>query len=233
MNVLWLILFFFLFIVMLAFFAWKMWDLSFKNHGFIARQSGKDYSDVIWIPSRFKVRNIDGSWHIMFRNIRERTVSVEGKFWTKFINPKKSKKINFSEEEWKKKDLSRLIQRGLFLYETSEGVFFPMTIDSDNKDFKFKIIDQDNRMFLINEIEHTNKLTEDNRRQFLTIIGIIIGLVIIGALIFFGVIYLNKMGTENIAYTAQVCGEYARQVFNVTASGNPTFLSSIPLVPGG
>jgi hypothetical protein len=214
----------------LGFVAYKMWDASFKNTAHIARQTGQAIDDVIWITERFKVVNTGGMWKIVFRRLKENTGSIEGHYWTKFV--KKSKALNISAEEWRKKDVSRLIQRGIFLYETSEGVFFPMTITAKDGAANFKIIDQDNRMFLSNELRNNAELTRNPRSEMIKVIAIIIGFVLVAGSMAGGLYAMNAEGQRNIAATAQVCGEYARAVFNITMNGGTEYVGNIPY-PGG
>lgn len=222
------------FLGILAFIAYKFWDKSFRNKAMIARQTGINIDDVIWINERFKVVNVNGSWKIIFRHIREKTGSIEGKFWTKFSKTK-PKTTTYNEDEWKKKDMSKLIQRGLFLYETSEGVLFPMKITrSETDDFTFNIVDQDNRMFLINEIEHVESLTKNPRSEMVKLVAIIVAIVVLGVTFAGGMYAMNSEGQQNVIQSAQVCGEYARAIFNSTMYGGKEYISNIPIpLPGG
>jgi hypothetical protein len=217
-------------LVVLGVVAFVVWDKSFRNTARIARQTGNDINDVIWVNTRFKVIHEGGSWKIVFRHLREKTNSVEGRFWTKFYKP--GTEISMTKQQWEQKDMSRLLQRGLLLYETSEGVFFPMSINFSGGSSQLKIIDQENRMFLTNEIANTNELTKDKKNETLKIVAIVIGLVLIAGVAIGTFYMLNAEGQRNIAATAQVCGDYARAVFNVTMNGGTTYVGSIPY-PGG
>lgn len=213
--------------------AYFMWDTSFRNKVSIARQTGHDVQDVIWINTKFKVINNDGTWKIVFRHLTESTGSIEGRFWTKFLKPtRKARTLLMNDEEWKRRDMSKLLQRGLFLYETSEGVFFPMSIQNDGEEVSFKIIDQDNRLFLTNEVANINMLTGDTKKQLIGMIALIIGVVVLGVVIFGGMYWIHAQSTANVKETTTLCAAYTKEILNITLSGIPQYASSIPL-PGG
>jgi hypothetical protein len=224
-----IILFGVLLIGLLGVFVFFYWDRGFKNVAHIARQTGENIDDVIWIKTRFKVVYHNGIWKIHFRHLREKTLSVEGKFWTKFG---KSKILQMSETEWKSRDMTKLVQRGLYLYETSEGVFYPMKIEITDKKAGLRILDQDNKLFLINEIANIDMLTKDNQRMMVTIIAIIVGIVILGAVFFGGMYFLNKSSTEGMRQNAAVCSSYTKEILNLTMSPSNNFIGNIPM-PGG
>lgn len=101
----------------------------------------------------------------------------------------------------------------------------------------FKILTQDNRMFLINEFKNINSLTQNRKMEMMVLMGIIVAAVVLGVIFVFGIIYLNE--TSKATQQAQVadCANYARAVFNITSTGQPTFIesvtSNIGSTPGG
>lgn len=195
------------------------YNASFRNVAWIARQTGKERSDVIWLSDKFRVINKDGFWEIQFRHLTERTSSVNGRFWTKFIAPKYVKKVvKFKENEWKGSDLSKKLQRGLFLYETTEGEFFPMEISFDGSSATFKPFGQDNRQFLINEIKDINDLTKNKKREMLILLAIIIGIIVLGVVVVMSIIYLKNSSVDQMAQLSSVCSSYANALFNATTT---------------
>lgn len=206
---------------------------SYRHTVWIARQTGKNFDDVIWIPDKFKLRNVNGSWEVKFYTIREKTPSIDGRFWTKTLNPAYVRKIvKFDKLYWDNHDMSRQLKRGLMLYETTEGEFYPMGITKDNssKTINLTTFNQDNRMFVANETQSANSLTRNKNQDKLMLWGIIIG--IVGIIIVSGVIgyFQNKNHEENIAATAQICGQYTVNIINALTNPNstkPQFISDI------
>lgn len=225
-------------VVMMGFVAFMVYWKSFKNKVYIARQTGEAVGDVVWIEDRFKVSSIEGRWTIIFRKIPEKTNSLEGKFWTKFI--KKQKEWVLDKEKWDKYQMSKLVQRGLFLYETSEGVFFPMQINREDADdgkkdgkISFKIIDQDNRMFLIEELRNNSDLTKDRRREIIGIVAVAIAFVVLGIAFVFGFMYISDTSQTAMQTQAAVCNEYFRTLANITQNQQSTFIGDVLKLPGG
>lgn len=206
---------------------------SFKNRAFIARQTGKDPSDVVWIEDRFRVRSDSGFWVISFLNMRERTSSVDGSFWTKFLQKKKSKKtLRYTKEEWHNQEISRQIQRGLFFYENSEGEFFPMRIEESAGKKVFSVVNQDNRQFLIQEIKDINSLTRSKKHDMMMLGGIIVACLVLALIFIFGIIYMSESARDTLVQSQTQCIEYWRQINNIS-QGNPTFLSQVTTTVGG
>ena len=200
---------------------------TYKNTTMIARQTGNSPDDVVWIKDRFRVRNRDGFWIIQFKKLREKTSSVPGKFWTKFIAEKQTNKIlKFTDEEWKTRDISRLIRRGILFYETNEGEFHPMTIEYDRDGAKLHVISQDNRQFLINEIKDINSLTKNRFKEMLLLGAIILGIFVLAVIFILGIIYMKESAQTSLGQSQQACIDYYRVVANITdaANGQPQFL---------
>lgn len=219
-----------------------MHNKSFKNKTIIARQTGTDTNDVIWVPDKFRVKNKDGFWIIEFKGIKQKTASIAGSNWTKFVAPKYTKKaIGYNSDEWKSKDLSRLIQRGIFFYETSEGEFHPMSIDFvEGKGAKFNIISQDNKQFLINEIKDINSLTRNKNKELLLLAGIILACFILAIIFILGIIYLKESAQDSLGKSQQACIDYYNTVKNMSTlvgnnpNGQPNFLNSaVNSIQGG
>lgn len=213
---------------------WLMYRNSFKNVAMIARQTGNDINDVIWIQDAFKVANKMGTWEIKFRKMKEKSQSIDGKFWTKFLKKKDENTIlKYSKEEWDTLEMSRHIKRGLFLYESTEGEFYPMVIKNDGVNLSFSIMSQDNRQFLMREIQDINSLTRNKRADVLLLAAIIISIIVLGVcFIAFGY-WQNKQYIRGVQETAGVCAEYARNVYNVTIANIPQYLASVQTTPGG
>ena len=200
---------------------------TYKNTTMIARQTGNSADDVVWIKDRFRVKNRDGFWIIQFKKLREKTSSVPGKFWTKFIAEKQTNKVlKFTDEEWKGRDISRLIRRGILFYETNEGEFHPMSIEYDSSGAKLHVISQDNRQFLINEIKDINSLTKNRFKEMLLLGAIILGIFVLAVIFILGIIYMKESAQESLSSSQQACIDYYRVVANITeaSNGQPQFL---------
>lgn len=206
---------------------------SYKNTAWIARQSGNDINDVIWIPDKFRVRPIDGTWQIQFQKMKEKTQSIDGKFWTKFLTKGMSKRVlTFSKDKWDSMEMRRHIRRGIFFYETTEGELFPMIIKKDEKEFTFSLVNQDNRQFIMREIQDINNLTRSKKKEMLAMIAIIVGILVLGLAFIIGGYWENNQHEQNIRTTAEVSMEYAKAVYNITCNGQPTYLDNLK-IPGG
>lgn len=217
---------------------------SYRNIAHIARQTGKDPNDVIWIQDKFKVRYLDGTWEIKFYKMKENTPSVQGNLWSKFLAPtqQSNKILQFKKETWDSIDMRRHLKRGVFFYETTEGEFYPMNIVADDKIFNFSTINQDNRSFVARETQNINSLTRNKNKEKLLLWAIIIGiigLVVVGGILIY---FQNKTHEENIQATAQLCGQYTIQIINALTNPTtnntqkPQFINDIkPIisVPGG
>jgi hypothetical protein len=209
-----------------------LWDRGFKNRVLIARQTGRSVDDFILIPDRFKVVLRGGAYIIQFRSIKPRAPSVEGSYWVKFAG---KKAIKLTQQEWETRDMRKLIQRGLILYETTDGLFYPMKVQERAGELGFSIMDTDTRMFLADTIEKNHALTKRSIAEILAQIAIIAGIVIMIVGFIVGYIYINKVGQENIQLSAQVCSEYARSIINITQNGGNQYAGGIklPTLPGG
>lgn len=200
---------------------------SYKNLTMIARQTGSAIDDVMWISDKFRVRNKNGFWIIQFKNLKEKTSSVPGSFWTKMIAKKYQKKVlQFKEEDWKGKDISRLIRRGIMFYETNEGEFHPMTIEKKDDHVSLHVISQDNRQFLINEIKDINSLTKNRFKEMLLLGGIVLAIFVLAVIFIIGIIYLSEEAkAANVAGT-QACIDYYHAIQNIstTDTGSAPFL---------
>lgn len=213
---------------------------SYRNTVWIARQTGKDVNDVIWIQDRFKVQFVDGQWNIRFYKMKEASQSVNGKFWTKILkkNSNTDKKLGFSKEVWDSLDMRHHLKRGLFLYETTEGEFYPLPIRFLDDKPIFTPFDQDNRTFIAQETQNINALTRNKSSEklmmWIIIVGII-GLVVVGGLMTY---FQNKSHEENIVATANLCGQYTVNIVNAltNSSTKPQFINDIKnniVNPGG
>jgi flagellar basal body-associated protein FliL len=208
---------------------------SYRNDVWIARQTGANLDDVIWIKDKFKVLYVDGNWILKFYNMKERTPSVNGSYWTKFMSPKFNNRLmQIPKEEWHTLDMRGKLKRGLFLYETTEGEFYPMGINTKDqlgKDIKLTIFNQDNRSFVASETQDVNSLTRNKNKDKLVLIAIIIGIVamvIIGGMIIY---FQNKNHESSIQATAQLCGQYTVNIINaltnVNNTGTPRFIGDL------
>lgn len=219
-----------LLIILTIFASIMIYRKSFRNHCGIARQTGNSADDVVWIKDRFRVKNVNGFWVIQFLRLREKTSSIPGKYWTKFLNPKRANKVlAFSDDEWKSRDLSRLIQRGINFYETNEGEFHPMSIHFDADGARLHVISQDSRQFLINEIKDINSLTKNRFKELLITAMAILACFILAVIFIIGIIYMKESAQDSLSSSQQACIDYYQVVKNMTietqnAGGPPEFL---------
>lgn len=212
---------------------WFLNRKSFKNKVWVARQTGKAKEDVIWFEDKCRVVNKSGAWIIEFEKIKEKTRSIDGKFWTSLITPKyQQKALKFSKDEWDQLNMRTNLMRGLFLYETTEGEFYPMAVEHKDGRFAFQILDQDNRQFMIEEIKDVNDLTRNHKTEITLLWGIIIGIVVLALVFFGGMWWQGHEHAANLAATAQVCASYTREMINISAS-NAGYIGQLGNVLGG
>jgi flagellar basal body-associated protein FliL len=187
-----------------AFFWWN----SFKHKVWIAKQSGKDESDVIWVEDKCKVVDINGEHQIKFRGHKGGSPSFPGGFWTK-VFPKKLPH-SMSEKQWY--EMKKSLGRGIFLYQTTEGEFHPMRIQTDNEGFKsFRVLTQDNRGFIIRSLSDNNELAFNGRKQMITYIAIAGVFIILAICFIIWLVYLTESASN-------VCN-VASSSFTETAQG--------------
>lgn len=206
----------------------------FRNEAIIFRQNGDEFNDVLIMRDKFAVQNIDGAWHIQFKKMREKTRSLDGKYWTTFVKRgKESVVLKYTRDEWANLNMSSKISRGLLLYETTEGEFYPMRIHEREGKFEFSILDQDNRQYVISETQNINDLTRNRKKELTVLWGIIIGIVAI-VVIGMGIMYfLNRAHDANIQQTASICQFFAREAINQTVHAGNTFIQDIAGNLGG
>jgi hypothetical protein len=205
---------------------------TFKNKVWIARQTGKSYSEVVWIEDFCRVVNKDGAWTIEFKKLKEKTRSVDGSLWSKLLNKKfQAKALKFDKTDWDSLDIRSNLMRGLFLYETTEGEFYPMQIDrKDDKNFTFRILSQDNRQFIITEIQGINDLTRNHKKELTLLWGIVIGIFVMAVVFFAALWWMGRMHDQNIITTMQACSGFLQSA----SSGNTsTYLNQFTSTLGG
>jgi flagellar basal body-associated protein FliL len=202
---------------------------SYKNRAIIFRRTGNNMADYLIYQDRFRVNFEDGVWVIKFLRLSEMTKSVDGRFFVRFFRPKYQKVLfKVPREEWDRLDFSDKIQRGLVLYETREGHYFPMKIKEQESFAEFETdFSQDNRNFLANQTIQAANLTRNKRQDKLILMALIIGSLVLGAITIAAFYFLQRNAQSNVIQSAMVCSEYARSIINVTTSGSPHFLDNI------
>lgn len=191
-----------------------LYNLSFKNRVMIARQTGKTIDNVIWVVDKFKVVNNKGYYVIKFRNRRVKSPEVEGKFYSLFS--KSAASIRMDKEQWDMQDMSKKIQRGLFMYETNEGQLFPMSLQVEDGNAKFLILGQDKRRWLTDEIKDINELTRNRTKDIMLLAAAIVACAVLAVIFIFGFIYLNEQGTKAIGANQVACTQYIDRLINYT-----------------
>jgi hypothetical protein len=213
---------------------WLVHKNSFKNRTIILRQTGINPGDVIIVDDMIKLRNLDGVWEIQFYNMREKSPSVPGKYFMRFLAKKYSQKIlRMGDDAWKQQDMSSKIKRGIIFYETTEGEFFPMgiTVDNVQRTINLTTVNQDNRSFVLSNLKKHNDLTKNKNAEKLLLWGIIVG--IIGIVVVSGILiyFQNKTHEDNIQATAAICGQYTVSIINALTNTNsstkPAYLNNI------
>lgn len=180
--------------------AMLFWYLSYNRTAWIAKQTGKEANDVVWVRDKFKVRMINGVYTLIFRNQVERAPSFSGHLWAKIYH----KQIKYTPERWATLDMSKKIQRGLFLYQDEEGHYIPLTIRVDGKNRELFGLPQNMRMFTAQSIAENQKLTLNARQLFKMNLAAIIGVVILGLAFLFFVIYTTKVQAETAISCTQI-----------------------------
>jgi len=222
-------------LIVVASFAFALYNMTFKNKVDIARQTGKDVSDVIWVTDKFRVRNRDGYYVIEFKRLRNKTPSIPGSFWTKFVQSKYERRtIRMTKEHWDVTDMSRRIQRGLKLYETSEGEYFPMQITTQDGKPVLSVVTQDNRQFIIHETQDVNSLTRSKKREMTVLVMAIVAILVLCLVFIFGIIYMNETAKTTLATQVRECAQYSQILYNQTTGQGPaTFLQQATATVGG
>lgn len=205
---------------------------TFKNTVYILRQTGKNVSDFVLFDDKCRVVNKDGAWTIEFKKLKEKTRSVDGSFWVRVLSKKmKNKALRFEKDEWDRLDMRSHLMRGLFLYETSEGEFYPIQVErTEDKTFKFRVLSQDNRQFIITEIQGINDLTRNHKKELTLLWGIVIGIIVMAVVFFAALWWMGKMHDQNIINTMQACSGFLRDASSGT---NTTYLNTLTSTLGG
>lgn len=172
--------------VVLPILGWLVWYFtSFKYVARIARQTGSDPNDVVWINDKFKVVEKNGQYIIKFRIQKEKSQSFPYSFWSKHSN----KNWKITHEEWLRMDLSKNIRRGLILYQTTEGEYHPMTIREYGK---FEVLPQDNRAFIVSQYSHVNDLSITPTKAFIAAGILALAVIVLGVLFVLYLVYLQE-----------------------------------------
>lgn len=203
----------------------------YKNRVWIARQTGSDPTDVIWVEDRFYAKNINGLWVLKFKNIKDEAPSFDGSVHTKALRKSPPKILRLTRDQWAALDMSRKLQRGLFLYETTEGEYFPLKIGVNiDGQHTLQRIDANTRMFLIKSTQNKNDLTRNRRREFLVLGGIIAGCIVLGVIFVIGIIYIHNESILGIESAKSACYSATQAAVNGTSN---SFIGQIQGVVGG
>ena len=206
-------------IILVAVIVFIAYQLSFKNRAMIARQTGKSTDNVVWIQDKFKVVRKDGFYYIKFKNLRNKTANIDGKYWTTFFKPKDvPKELKMSKEEWENREMAKKIQRGIYFYENNNGQFFPMSIEFNEQTANFNVLDNDNTRWLANEVKEANDLTRNRTKDILLLTIAIVCVVVLALVFIFGIIYLNETGARAISVNQDACTKYLDKILNYTVT---------------
>lgn len=195
-----------IFIPALIWYAW--WEISFNLKVQIFKQVGKDPNDVIRVQDRFKVRQKNGVYTILFRNQLSNTPSPPFMYWTKYLPKQKE----YTEEQWKSADFSRQIKRGLMLYQGTEGDYRPLEFVKDGEHTKAKILSQDNRRWVMSKLREESEFTLSKRQQLIIYGGIIIAFIVLGIAFIMFLIYLSENAANLCQFGASNTGQFIQTV---------------------
>jgi hypothetical protein len=220
MNLFYIVATFILAVIIIVLGSYALWLSTFRNRAIIARQTGESVDSVIWVQDRFKVKSQKGEWIIVFKTLRMKTAGAPGRLWTSFSKDKEiPRELRLTPEEWKTNEMSKKIQRGLFLYESSEGELSPMGITLDEHGRRhFKVFTQDNKRWLINEIKDINDLTRNRTKDILLLVAGIVAIAALAVIFIFGIIYMNEQATKSLAINQGACTAYIDQIMNYTTT---------------
>lgn len=185
-----------------------IYNMGFRHKVMVAKQTGPGAEDVIWVEDSARIGFKNGNYTMTFKRHRGKTQVPEGKWWHRFL--RKNAVKEFTEEEWRKKDMRRAMQRGIMLYQNNEGEFHPMRIRYENNRADLEVLSQDNRMFIAQEIQDTQELTLSKRQQVIAIVAIVVGFILIAAVMILGFIYIGNQA-DNLARVAIQVGTQASQ----------------------
>lgn len=196
-----------IFIPLLIWYVW--WEISFNLKVQIFKQVGKDSNDVIRVQDRFKVRQKNGVYTIIFRNQLSNTPSPPYMYWTKYLGKSKE----YTEEQWKTLDLSRQIKRGLMLYQGTEGDYRPIEFVKDATGVeKAKILSQDNRRWVMSKLREEAEFTLSKKQQLIIYGGIIIAFIILAVVFVMFLIYLSENAQNVCAFGQSTTGQFIQTV---------------------
>jgi len=198
----------FIFIPALVWFIW--WNKSFVHKMWIAKQSGKEVTDVIWIEDKFKVVDKGGEHIIILKRHHGKTPSFKGEFWAKVFKVKNTV-INIDSSEWTV-HLRKHLGRGMFVYQSTEGEFHPMSILEAKGDLGFKILPQDNRGFIIRSMSQTNELSLNSHKQMIIYLAIVGAFVILVIAFVLWLIYMTESASNLCGVTGKTFSETAKNV---------------------
>lgn len=214
-SVLWIFVGMMFFVFVMAMFSFVLWDKSFKNPVLIARQTGQDADTIIWVRDRYKVQQKDGYYYLRFRHRRVKTKDVESKFHTLFAK-KRRDVAELTREEWDTYDMSKKVQRGLFLFETSQGMLQPMAVRFNDGYAALEVMGEDTRRWLAQEIKDVNELTRNRTKDILLLTAAVVCIAALAVVFIFGFIYMNEQGTKAIAANTGACTQYLDRLLNYT-----------------
>lgn len=187
---------------------------SFKHVGVIAQRLGSNIDDITFIIDKFKVIKKDGYYTILWKTYgREPSPSPEFKLWARFFKKPITKDVN----KWSRGQIKKLVVRGAFFYQTTEGELKPMTVQATGE---LKVLNQDNRAFIINSIRKNKEFRAKNKDKLIAAamtVGVVFLLVMLTIV---GLIFFNNYMAENIA---AVCSG---------VQSNPQFLQQVQGIVG-
>jgi hypothetical protein len=192
---------------------------SFKHPAIIAVQVGENYNDVVIVNDVFRVRRTqDGYYVTEFKTLtNERTPTPDFNVWNIFGDTNVTDKNQKNEKKkWSEKEIKGFISRGVIFYKSAQGDLKPCIFGSEGK---LKILSQDNKAFLMNEVKRRQELFSSKKDMWMKL-GIFGMALLFSSLIFiFTLVYLNTTLSDTIGTVCSGAAQSAQYAFasNITA----------------
>lgn len=170
-----------------------IWNYSYKYQIHIARQAGTDPKDVIMHEDKFKVVQRGGKLYIKLKRMRLSMPNIDYSKWAKFSS--RAIEVGVADSEGRVKynegwnNLRDRLNRGLYVYMSDDGQFFPMVITAPGE---FTVLDQDTRNFIVDELVDVNNVALTGKQKAAMVIGIGFAVIVLAGLFVLFLVYLTN-----------------------------------------
>lgn len=162
---------------------------SFKHRAMVAVPMGDSPDDVIWVDDKFKTRKRGETLQISFLKTKGKAYAPQYKWYSKWL--KQNKALPQEDKDgWfqiKDADMRKHLYRGAFFYKASDDEVFVMRIADAGK---FKILNQDTRELIVNDIEREKHLTTSFKDKLIQL-GMWLGSLLVISLLAITIIVLS------------------------------------------